>query len=75
MKSTDFPVPHIPLLFTDLTGIQHKGFYNEVLKAFVERIDEAPTEEVGVSYAIENVSEWEYEDDQETSDADIMEIL
>ena len=75
MKNTDLPASRIPLLFTDLSGIRHKGFSTEILKAFVERIDEASSDEVGVSYAVDNVAEWEYEDDQESSDADIMEIL
>ena len=75
MKNTDLPSPHIPILFTDLSGIQHKGFYNELLKAFVERIGEEPSEEVGISYSTDGVAEWEYEDDRESSDADIMEIL
>ena len=75
MKSTDLPSPHIPLLFTDETGIQHKGFYNHVLKVFVEKVDQESSEDVGISYSVEKIIEWEYEDDQESSDPDIIEIL
>ncbi|MCF2444807.1 hypothetical protein L0657_12635 [Dyadobacter sp. CY345] len=75
MKSSDIPSPHIPLLFTDLNGTRHKGFYNQLLNVYVEKIDQETSEEIGISYPIESVLEWEYEDDQESSDPDIIEIL
>ena len=75
MKSEDLTSPHIRLLFTDLSGIRHKGVYNELLKVFIEKIDHESSEEVGISYPVETISEWEYEDDQESSDPDIIEIL
>lgn len=75
MKNTDLPSPNVPLLFTGHDGIQHNGFYNGLLKAFVERVWDETSEEIGVTFTLENIREWEYQDDQESSDADILEIL
>ncbi|MDQ6477545.1 hypothetical protein [Dyadobacter sp. LHD-138] len=75
MKSTDLPSPNVPLLFTGHDGIQHNGFYNGLLKVFVERVGDETSGEVGVTFTLDNIREWEYQDDQESSDADILEIL
>ncbi len=75
MKSSDLPSPHISLLFTDLSGTRHQGFYNQLLNVFVEKVGQETSEEIGISYPVENILEWEYEDDQESSDPDIIEIL
>jgi len=75
MKYTDLPSPHIPLLFTDRDAIQHRGVYNDVLNAFIEKMDTEFAEETGISYPPDKIAAWEYQDDQETSDPDILEIL
>jgi hypothetical protein len=75
MKNTDLPAPNVPLLFTGHDGVQHTGFYNRSLNVFVESLEEENSAEVGVTFTLDNIREWEYQDDQESSDADIIEIL
>lgn len=75
MINTDLPSDHIPVVFTDKDGVQHRGIYNERLKAFIERVGEETIEDAGITYSIENIAYWEYEDDEESSDPDILDIL
>lgn len=75
MKNTDLPAPNILLLFTDHDGVQHTGFYNGFLRVFVKRLGAGNSAEAGVTFAPEDIRAWEYQDDQESSDADILEIL
>ncbi|MEO6684584.1 MAG: hypothetical protein ABIN24_01410 [Dyadobacter sp.] len=75
MENTNLPSDHIPILFRDLSGISHKGIYNSAIHAFVEKIGDEGPEDSGISYAAEEITSWEYLDDQESTDADIMVIL
>lgn len=40
-----------------------------------KKVGQETSEEIGISYPVENILEWEYVDDQESSDPDIIEIL
>lgn len=75
MENTNLPSDHLPILFTDLSGISHEGIYNSAIHAFVEKIGDEGPEDSGISYSAEEIKEWEYLDDQESTDADIMVIL
>lgn len=75
MENTNLPSDHLPILFTDQSGISHEGIYNSAIHAFVEKIGDEGPEDSGISYSAEEIKEWEYLDDQESTDADIMVIL
>lgn len=75
MENTNLPSDHIPILFTDLSGISHEGIYNSAIHAFVEKIGDEGPEDSGISYSADEIKDWEYLDDQESYDPDIMNIL
>ena len=75
MENRNLPTDHIPVLFTDTNGISHEGIYNSALNAFVEKTGDEGPEDSGISYLHEEISEWEYLDDQQSSDPDLMIIL
>ncbi|WP_159467053.1 hypothetical protein [Dyadobacter sp. 3J3] len=75
MENTNLPSDHLPILFTDQSGINHEGIYNSAIRAFVEKTGDEGPEDSGISYAAEEILEWEYLDDQASFDSDIMIIL
>lgn len=75
MENRNLPSDHVLILFTDHSGISHEGIFNSAIHAFVEKIGDEGPEDSGISYAVEEVREWEYLDDQESSDPDVMNIL
>lgn len=75
MESQSLPSDHIPVLFTDKDGISHEGIFNALLQAFVEKVGDEGPEDSGISYLPEEISSWEYLEDQHNPDSDTMNIL
>ncbi len=75
MENTNLPSDHVAILFTDQSGISHEGIYHSAIHAFIEKIGDEGPEDSGISYTAEEIREWEYLDDQTSSDPDIIDIL
>ena len=75
MENTNLPSDHLPILFTDLTGISHEGIYNSAIHAFVEKIGDEGPEDPGNLYPEDDITTWEYLDQRRSPDADFMVIL
>ena len=75
MNTTNLPADHRPILFTDQHGIQHEGIYNQSLKAFVELIGDDEDADAGNTFMENEITEWEYLEDNKNPDSDIMVIF
>ena len=75
MKNINLPADHRRILFTDDKGIEHKGIYNQSLKAFIEPVGDDTSEDAGNTYMENEVTEWQYMEENSNPDADIMIIF
>lgn len=75
MDNKNLPADKSQVLFKDLNGISHEGFYDQSLNAFVETAGDEGPEDAGNSYMENEVTEWEYVETNKNPDSDFMVIF
>jgi hypothetical protein len=75
MEGISMPADHSEVKFIDNQGIERKGIYRKVLKAFVETDNGKDIKDDNNRYSEDNIIEWKYIHHDKNPDSDLMIIL